>query len=153
MDGEAVAASNTLSHPFVRTRGRNLSAFVLFDYIDSDTDLRRQKLSEDRLRVARAGLVYDFVDRYEGINLFFLQASRGLGILGATGGDDPVSRPGGGSGFTKFELSAFRLQRLGAGWNVRFQASGQYSFDRLLAPEEFGFGGEEFGRGYDPSDH
>ena len=156
VEGESVSASLALLHPFIRSRSRNLTGYLRFDYLDAKNDSDLGLLTEDRLRVLRIGAVADWVDRFEGVNLVSAQLSRGFDIFSATNSSSPFpSREGGESAFTSVTARASRLQRIPGpvpGLNLFVQASGQYAFDRLLAPEQFGFGGDDFGRGYDPAD-
>ena len=45
-----------------------------------------------------------------------------------------------------------RLQSIAPSWALLGAASWQYSFNKLLASEEFGVGGSQFGRAYDSSE-
>ena len=45
-----------------------------------------------------------------------------------------------------------RMQSMAPSWNLLGAASWQYSFDKLLASEEFGVGGSQYGRAYDSSE-
>src|SRR5690606_36389935 len=57
--------------------------------------------------------------------------------------------------FSKATLYAARLQSLGSldsPWSMLVAASSQYAFNNLLSAEEFAFGGEFFGRAFDPSE-
>ena len=49
-------------------------------------------------------------------------------------------------------FSALRLQRVLPGLSILTSAIGQWSANTLLSAEEFGVGGAQFGRGYDPSE-
>ena len=57
-----------------------------------------------------------------------------------------------GSAFTKFSGEALRLQQLAPSWVLLGAMSWQYSFEKLLASEEFGVGGSQFGRAFDSSE-
>ena len=143
-------------HPFIRSRAKNLSAALGFDYRNSKTKTLGDRLTYDRIRAIRGAVDFDFIDRLQGINLFSGTMSRGLEIFHSTerNGID-LSRPRGFTEFTKFNMEASRLQSLQAvapGLSVLASASGQYSFQSLLASEEFGVGGARFGRAYDPSE-
>ena len=48
--------------------------------------------------------------------------------------------------------TASRLQTISGPWQVNLAATGQYAWSPLLASEQFGFGGQAFGRAYDPSE-
>ncbi len=147
--------SFTLSQPFIRRHDENLSARVSFLWRETITDLAFNALFDDRLRVAKLGLRYDFTDRYDGLNLLDIEASQGLDIFNETtsGSNDGVeadlSHALGRSDFTKLTAYASRLQRLTDEFSIFLAATGQYSRTQLLSSELFGFGGEYFGRAFD----
>ena len=153
IESSSTSASIALFQPWIRTRGENLSSTVRFDYRNSLTDRLESRLSEDRLRVARLSTSYDFVDRYLGVSLLSAELSQGLNILGETpSGSSDLTRENGRSDFTKLNGNLLRLQRLLPRVSLLLEGSGQYSFSQLLASEEFGVGGAQFGRAYDPSE-
>jgi hemolysin activation/secretion protein len=82
------------------------------------------------------------------------ELSEGLPVLDATRRDDPLaSRPGASNTFTKAVFTASRLQDLGRGFALLGAVSAQTAFGgRLLSSEQFALGGQQFGRGYDPSE-
>ncbi len=113
--------------------------------------------SNDRIRALRFGASYDFSDSQGGRNLLKGELSQGLDGLGAsTANTVNPSRQGGRTDFTKLQLDAQRMQDLSwitPGLSLYLAATGQTSFGQpLLAPEQFGVGGNFFGRGYDPSE-
>ncbi|HXV28952.1 MAG TPA: ShlB/FhaC/HecB family hemolysin secretion/activation protein, partial [Sinorhizobium sp.] len=142
-----------VTHPLLRTRASTLRVQGRFDYGNFDSDILGTRLSEDRLRVLRANGSYDLVDPFAGVNLVSVELSQGLDILGAreTGSPD-LSRANGHSDFTKVTFAASRLQRVTENINALAAAAGQYAFDPLLSSEEFGLGGPEFLRAFDPSE-
>ena len=155
VEGESQELSFTLSHPFIRLHDENLSGWVSFLWHKSEVDLAFNALFEDRLRVAKLGVAYDFVDGFDGLNLLQVEVSQGLDILNesTSGSNDNVgaelSIALGRSDFTKLTAYASRLQRLPGDLSIFLAATGQYSRTRLLSLEEFGFGGEYFGRAFD----
>ena len=95
----------------------------------------------------------DFVDRWVGINILDVQFDQGLDILDARDEGSPkASRATGRPDFTKFNVYAAGLQALFPRWSLLVAANGQYAYTDLLSPEEFGVGGEQFGRAYDASE-
>jgi hemolysin activation/secretion protein len=101
----------------------------------------------------RAGLAWDAIDAWRGVNLADVEISQGLKGLGASPYGDPLaSRAGGRPDFTKATLYAARLQSLAPRWSVLAAVNAQYAFNELLAPEEFAYGGEQFGRAYDAAE-
>lgn len=152
VEGQNRSITATVSHPWLRSRKKNLSFRGSFTYRNSRTDLRSSLLTEDRLRVLRAGGSADFADRFRGVNLFDLEASQGLDILQATeSGLATRTRPGGREDFTKLTASALRIQQIAKPIQLVLGVNGQYALSQLLASEEFGYGGMPFGRAYDPS--
>ena len=154
-----------VTHPFIRSRSENLSIRGQFDYISSETKLKAFDLDlfSDRLRVLRVGGSYDFIDQFRGINLIDAEFSQGLDILHQSERrpvtvDEPsgyLSRVNGKTNFSKVNLEYSRLQYLSfitPGLNLLGSVIGQYSFSQLLSGEQFGVGGDEFGRAYDASE-
>jgi hemolysin activation/secretion protein len=150
-DTTQIAAA--LSYPLIRTRARNLSVHGSITYNDSVSASSGLALTEDRISALRAGLTADYLDAWGGVSTAQLEIARGLHIFGASSSGDPLaSRPGADPTFTKATLYLARLQGLGGGFSVLLALNGQYGFERLLVPEEFAYGGETFGRAYDPSE-
>lgn len=151
--GRSLTLGITGAHPFIRTRGENLSAQAGLSYSNARTDLLGERLSEDKLRSASLGLTYDFIDRFSGITLVGATLVQGLPVLGSTDRSSAnPSRADGRDDFTKITARASRVQKISGPVNLLVAASGQVSADALLSAEEFGIGGSEFGRGYDASE-
>ena len=139
--------------PLIRRRSRNLSVRAAFTTFDSRSDVFDVEDTADRLRAVRLGFTVDTSDRLDGVTIADVEFSQGIDGLGAsTNGDRYLSRPTGRTDFRKATLYAARMQALPAHWSVFIAGSGQYAFTDLLAPELFSFGGDLFGRGYDPSE-
>jgi hemolysin activation/secretion protein len=82
-----------------------------------------------------------------------LGLTRGLGLAGTTGPDDPrESRLDASGVFTKGYFWADWVQPLGHGFAVKLAASGQLADRPLLAAQEIGLGGPSFGRAFDFSE-
>lgn len=153
VEGKSQAFSFSLNHPFIRSRGENLRGQFGITLRNSKTDILGSLDSEDRLRILKFGVVYDYADRHRGINLISFDISQGLNILDATESGSPnLTRSQGKSDFTKISGKLQRLQQLAPAWMLLGSLSWQYAFEKLLASEEFGAGGTSFGRGYDPSE-
>ena len=153
INGDSTSITLRLTHPFLRSRGKNLTGHLGFSGRNSTTKILGSLDSEDRLRVMNMGVSYDYADEYKGINLIRLNLSKGLNIFDATeSGSSNLSRSRGKSNFTKLTGNLMRIQNLSPSWNLLGAASWQYSFDKLLASEEFGVGGSQYGRAYDSSE-
>ena len=146
----SVGATATLLYPVRRARVGNLSVRGTFSYFNGQTDFEGIELTDDRIRAVRLGLAWDAIDAWRGVNLADVELSQGLKGLGASPYGSPLaSRTGGRPDFTKVTLYAARLQSLAPRWSVLAAVNAQYAFNELLAPEEFAYGGEQFGRAYD----
>jgi hemolysin activation/secretion protein len=153
INGDSRSINLRLTHPFVRSRGKNLTGHLGFGGRNSTTKILGLLDSEDRLRVVNVGVSYDYADEYKGVNLIRFNLSQGLNIFDATESGSPnLSRSLGRSDFTKLTGSFMRVQSLAPSWNLLGAGSWQYSFDKLLASEEFGVGGSQYGRAYDSSE-
>lgn len=145
-----------LQHPLLRSRAQNLRLRAAFGANDGEQDygdLPGFASTEDRVRALRLGATYDLLDRWRGVSLLDVELSQGLDVLDASAADDPeVSRPGASPTFTKVALYASRLQSLAPQWSLLVAAQGQYAANALLVAEQFGVGGERFGRAYDASE-
>lgn len=152
IEGQNRSITASISHPWVRSRRQNITFQGSFTAKNSRTDLRSSLLTEDRLRVVRAGAAADFTDSLGGVNLLGMDVSQGLDILHATNsGDASRTRFSGREDFTKFTGNAMRIQTLSESMRAVFAVNGQYALSQLFSSEEFGYGGLPFGRAYDPS--
>ncbi len=147
------SGSISYSYPLLRSRSENLYLRGGISAHDGTTQVFGVVDTEDRIRALRFGLNYDLADRYRGINVFDAEIAHGLRGLGASNvGDLDLSRASGKPDFTKLSLYAARLQSLAQKWSLLVALSAQYAATDLLAPELFSFGGDQFGRAYDPSE-
>ncbi len=150
---DAVFFQAKVLHPFERSRQENLVGRAMFDVRNTSTDVfSTVDLNEDRLRVFRVGGSYDFADALLGVNLFDAEISQGLDIFNATDKGTDRSRSDGSADFTKINADISRTQSLPGSFSLYGSTSAQYSFDKLLAAEQFSIGGPVFGSGYDPAE-
>lgn len=152
-EGQSTNAGIRLSHPWVRSRRHNWETSFEFAFKHAETSVNGALTALDRIRVVSLSSTFDFVDGLKGVNLLNFKFSKGLDILFATEAGSPfLSRARGQSDFTKIEGGFVRLQQIVPKLFLQGEVAGQFSFDHLLAFEEFGVGGWHFGRGYDPSE-
>ncbi len=155
VESESQGFQVILSHPFLRGRRSSVWGSTSFLFQDNDTDLffGSSILTRDRIRVFRVDGVFDYLDRFRGTNRVGLGIQQGLNIFNATkSGSANLSRANGKSNFTALSGTMTRLQQLGADWSGLLGMIWQYAFDPLLASREFGVGGAQYVRGYDPSE-
>jgi hemolysin activation/secretion protein len=154
---ELVADSTTLGTELewdaVRQRTENLRLLVGLDYLDSRTSLLDLPFVDDRISAARLGIHYDEQDRFAGSVIVDTTLKRGLPILGAShAGDENLSRADGKPDFTSLNSTVDRFQTISANWNALLGATGQVASAPLLSSQQFGYGGQSFGRAYDSSE-
>jgi hemolysin activation/secretion protein len=153
LESDAETYNLSYSAPVLRSRARNLYLRAAFSVHNGRTDLFGVRDTEDHLRVVRFGLTYDLADALAARNIVDIEFSHGLHGLGSSGNGDPLlSRPNGRVDFSKVTLYAARLQPLSESWSAFGAFSAQHAFDNLLSSELFSYGGEQFGRGHDPSE-
>ncbi|MEM7651383.1 MAG: ShlB/FhaC/HecB family hemolysin secretion/activation protein [Pseudomonadota bacterium] len=155
VNGKSDFASIKVEHPFIRSRARNIYGHVLFDWRDVQSRNILEPTREDRIRAVRAGARFEFLDDLftAGVNALSFEIAQGLDIFGASSEDDiRLSRPAGNPTFTKFNAEAQRLQRLTSDLNLLIAGRAQFAGGAMLASEEFGVGGINSGRGFDPSE-
>ena len=153
ISGESLRVGIGATRAVIRSRSQNLTLGGTFKLHDTETDADGGTLTRDRVRALTLSASYDLIDPLRGINLLGVDLVQGLDLLGARGGEsnDPgVSRAGGETDFTKIAVRYEREQYLAPSLSLRIGARLQYSLDELLAVEEFGFGGSDIGRGFDP---
>lgn len=151
--GQSQSAKVTLSYSPIRQRDETLELKTSFEARQSKTDFSGFELYDDRLRIVSLGATYNMADQYDGMNAFELTYSQGLNLFGVREAGSPdLSRADGKPDFHKIYASVGRLQALPMQFEFLGIVQGQYAFEPLLASEEFGFGGGQIGRGYDPSE-
>ncbi len=153
--GKSRLYSVKVEHPFIRTRELNLFGRALFDWRDVESRNNIEITREDRIRALRAGGRMDFLDTFlgVGVNSLDVEFARGLEIFGAdVDNRATLSRPDADLNFFKMELEYQRLQRMTSNINLLIGVRGQWSKDALLSSEEFGVGGINLGRAFDPSE-
>lgn len=154
IDSTARTFSVGLNYQAIRQRNENLLVKAKVEFTDVDSDLLgNTALTRDKIRVARMTASYDNSDVWGGSNIINFTVSQGLDAFGARQPGDPnPSRAEATPDFTKAELSISRLQSLSDSWAVLAQAAGQWASGPLYASEEFGVGGQNYGRAYDTSE-
>jgi hemolysin activation/secretion protein len=151
--GDSVDASIGYTYTILRQRQDNLSVRSVLDWRNASTDLLDAPLARDRIRVLRIGGHYDHADTWSGVNSYDVTISHGLRTLGASGENAPnPSRAHAKPNFTKEELTFSRLQDLGQDVNMYFSAMAQHASGALYSSEEVGYGGQAYGRAFDPSE-
>jgi hemolysin activation/secretion protein len=153
--GNSQFFSLRMDHPFVKTRNLKFNARAIFDWRDAESRNDLEPTREDRIRALRFGGTLEILDTLLGVGLnsLDLEISRGLEFFGAeTNNRATLSRPLADINFLKMGVEIQRLQRLANNINLLIGTRGQWSKDALLSSEEFGVGGINYGRAFDPSE-
>lgn len=152
VSGDSYNAEVGVTYPIVRSRRHNLyvdgklaatSSTTRSDFTGTSTIL-----SQDRLRVVRVGARGDHQDS-QGVTLGSVELSQGLG--GSSSAELPLSRAAGSTGFTSLRAELTRRQQLPAGLALEGGVRGQVATTSLLVSEQFGLGGNRYGRAFVPS--
>lgn len=143
-----------LRYPWIRSADFNLLLSATLSARNSRGTQAGTLSTEDNLRTLSLRAHTDFADGLAGSNLVAATVHQGLDILGASDeGSAEASRADGKPDATVFALDAARTQSLPVpGLSARFGFTGQYALDPLLSPQEFAFGGAQFGRAFDPGE-
>jgi hemolysin activation/secretion protein len=141
------------SYPVIRSRAQNLSVRASLGSHDGKTKIFNVVETEDHIRSARLGFTWDYADALGGVNLADVEYSQGIDGLGASRNGDPtLSRALGRVDYRKLNAYLARVQTLSARWSILAAVSAQQAYTDLLSSELFSLGGDQFGRGFDPSE-
>lgn len=138
----------------IRQRRHNLALGLTLDGQNSNGDVFGDTpLTRDRIRAARLMAEMDITDGWQGFNSLTITLNKGLSWLGASDeGDANLSRAEADPEFLATQISYQRQQVLPHSFLATFSLAGQYASGPLFSAEEFGYGGQTFGRAYDPSE-
>lgn len=152
--GLANTYSISVQYPIILTASENLSVSGNFTYLNSRSTQLGFLLYDDRIRPIQFGVTYQFSDKYKGSNQINAQVEKGLNVFDASSNPNSFqsSRFGADGIYTNISAQVSRTQALFDRFSAYFVAQGQYSFSPLLSAEQFGFGGSQLGRGYDPAE-
>jgi hemolysin activation/secretion protein len=140
------------SHPVVRANNASLWVNAEIAYLNVEQDLLGLRVQRDDIvtvTLAGSGNIRLAHGRLSG----GIGVVQGLGVLGATGRDDPLASRLDVSGkFTKGVLWLNWTGDIAHKLSLRLAANGQLASRSLLAAQELGLGGPGYGRGYDFSE-
>lgn len=119
----------------------------------TDTDIAELPLTRDRIRAVWLGMDYNTFDASQAYHYANVKLTQGIGAFGASDeGSATLSRAEADPDFTKAEVYYQYQRQLGTSFMGIGQAAGQVASGPLFSAEEFGYGGQRFGRGFDPSE-
>jgi hemolysin activation/secretion protein len=142
-----------LSYQWIRQRDENLSIKAALENRNVTSDILGAPLTRDRIRALRLTANYDVSDSWQGFNTVTATLSHGINGFGSSNKNDPfISRAGAVPDFTKAELSFSRVQGITPNWSLYAAASAQWASGILFSSEQFGYGGQTYGRAFDSSE-
>ncbi|MES2219329.1 MAG: ShlB/FhaC/HecB family hemolysin secretion/activation protein [Pseudomonadota bacterium] len=139
------------SYPIIRDRSLNFSVHTTANYQNSTSTILTQPFYQDRIRSLVIGGNFDNTDSWHGISTVNFDVTHGFPIFGAHD-HELQSRPLGQASYTRLNSAVSRLQGLTSRFSIFATIRGQYTSVPLLATEQYGVGGPDIGRGYDPSE-
>ncbi|MCW2383207.1 MULTISPECIES: ShlB/FhaC/HecB family hemolysin secretion/activation protein [unclassified Sphingobium] len=152
--GKSFSWGLALQYPLVRSRQTNVLG--RFSWQSRESSSRNRLIDpvfDDRIRTVTAELLGNHADRLGGQTTLRASVTQGLDVFDATRLGDPAKSRGTASAmFTRLNGEVTRVQPLYRGLHLLLGATGQWSAESLLASEEFGLGGAQYGRAYDPSE-
>jgi hemolysin activation/secretion protein len=153
IQSESLFGGIGFNYQWLRQRDENFSSKVALEARDTKSTILGDPLSQDAVRAIRLAANYDRIDSWQGFSQMGATFSQGINAFGASeSGGTNLSREGAATDFRKLELNLSRYQALGHGVTFLAAVSGQIASDPLFSSEEFGYGGQAFGRAYDASE-
>jgi len=153
--GIVTASTNVgqrFSYPLIRSREENLLLDGGFTMKSARTTLLGSVYSQDTWRVFDMKTSWSENGWLDGSTAATVGMAKGVTLAGSSHqGDANLSRTNANPDFTKVTMDAKRVQPLTSDWSLLVGTAGQYAANKLLAGEEFALGGNQFGRGFDPS--
>lgn len=154
LEGQSTTGGIALQYPVLRSREANVLARAVFTARNSESsNFVLDPVFRDRTRTITGEVLSNWALPWGAAVTTQLSFTRGLDLLGATEASDSAKSRAKGSGeFTRFNVDATWMQVVSGGLHVLIGASAQLTSDSLLASEEFGLGGTQYGRAFDPSE-
>ncbi len=150
--GRSSYVSASVTAPIIRSNAANLSVSGELTYLTVDQNYLAFGNERDDI-VTFTASAWGNVRLAGGRASAGVSVTRGLGILGATELNDPLSSRFDGSGqFTKFNSWINWTGGLGGDFSLRLAGNAQIASRPLLSSQTIGIGGPAFGRGYDFSE-
>jgi hemolysin activation/secretion protein len=142
------------SYQWKRQRNENILTRLSFDGRNTRSDLLKiLPITRDQVRALRATTTYQRAHDAGDYDYASLTVSQGIDGFGASkAGDANLSRAEAKPDFSKIEAMYSHLQPLPQNFVGVVSLNGQFASGPLYSSEEFGYGGQSFGRAYDASE-
>lgn len=148
--GRSDIGSLLFTQALIRRRLMSLDLFASFDYKQFENYVLHSMTSQDKLRVLSLGCTLDNFLVSHGRDYLTVRLSAGIPhfLGGLHSVSDSCSRPGAGGRFVKVTADLDHLQQIWLNYLFTVHASGQYSFYKLVIPEQIYIGGSSTVRGF-----
>jgi hemolysin activation/secretion protein len=151
--GDAKSASIGFKYQLIRQRAKNLYFKIALDAINTANYIMSSTFTNDHIRALRFSTNYDFSDNWKGYNTALITLSQGIKAFDASNANAMfTSNMGAKPNFSKINYLISRNQKIVGNWSAVFSSSGQFSSLPLYSYEQFGYGGQAFGKAYDSSE-
>jgi hemolysin activation/secretion protein len=148
LNGNSNINTPYISQEFFRNEKAVISGELGLAIKNSDFQVDKQLISQDKLRVLTSALNVQTFDKW-GRNYMRHELGLGLNMTDATQKNSALAtRPGTSGKFFRYTASVSRLQRLPFGTYGILKAQGQATPDRLFSLEQMQIGGSATVRGY-----
>jgi hemolysin activation/secretion protein len=145
--------SIAIDYQIIRQRQENLSFRLSMNGRDSNSTSHDLPLTKDKIRTIKFSSTYDMLDQNNNYYRFNATFTKGIDCLNSSKPNQAnISRSLAKPNFSKLELSFVNLHKLTAKWLLQINLAGQYAMNPLYSSEEFGYGGQSYGRAFDSSD-
>ncbi|MBS0615563.1 MAG: ShlB/FhaC/HecB family hemolysin secretion/activation protein [Verrucomicrobia bacterium] len=150
LKGRSEIGSVQVDFPHLRTRRLNTDYYLAFDAKRIQNFAVHQTVSEDKLRIVRAGLNIDYIDGKKGRNIWEFWYYQGIpSFLDGSGVvSSKPTRAGAGGQFSIATLGYKRLQQLPQDTMLWANFYGQFSGNKLPQAQQIYIGGIDTVRGY-----
>ena len=143
--------NTSINYKLLYQRDSSVDVKFTFGIQNANNNILNNSFSKDRIRTIKFNTSYTFTGTkdYGFVDFIF---TKGLSVLRASKKEDPnLSRSGAVPNFNKLELNAFYSNRLYDSFYLLLGFYGQYTNQIMFSSEEFGYGGQSFGKAYDSS--
>lgn len=148
--GSSESARLWADYPLLLAPGKAIGLSAAFAVRDSNLSRGGVPARADRTAILTARITGDWSGEDHRLS-GRVELSQGTDLFDATRAGDPLaSRPDGDGVFTKLGVRGRLWSRLAGPFSLWVDSEAQFASRPLLFAEEFGFGGRDFGRGYEP---
>lgn len=154
LEGESVTGGIAVQYPLLRSREANIFGRLTLTARNSESsNFVLDPVFRDKTRTVAGEIIASQALPWGTQVTTRFSVTQGLDAFGATKAADPAKSRATASGeFTRFNAETTWAQTLIGRLSLLVGGAAQLTSDSLLASEEFGLGGTQYGRAFDPSE-